>query len=409
MTYAKGLKCRECGQEYPLEPMNVCEYCFGPLEVDYDYGAIAGCLTRERIAAGPKTMWRYQDLLPVGKEIVDMGTGFTPLLKADNLGRELGLPNLYLKNDSVNPTFSFKDRVVGVAISRAKEFGFKTVACASTGNLAASVAAHAARAGMDCYIFIPHDLERAKILGTSVYGPKLVAVEGNYDEVNRLSSEVCEKYGWAFVNINLRPYYAEGSKTLAYETAEQLGWVAPDHCVAPMASGSVLTKIRKGFRELMNLGLLEEREIRISGAQAAGCSPIVTAYKGGVDNIIPVKPQTIAKSLAIGNPADGYYAVRAIRNTGGWAEEVGDQEIVDAMLLLARTEGVFTETAGGVTVAVLTKLARSGRIKAGETVAAYITGNGLKTLEAVAGQVEDPFLIKPTLSSFESNVVKSIA
>lgn len=410
MSYVRQLKCRECGETFPLEPISICEYCFGPLEVDYDYAAIRSSVTREGIAAGPKTMWRYRDLLPVESEQpVDLGTGFTPLLRADNLGRRLGIDHLYLKNDSVNPTFSFKDRVVSVSVSKALEFGFRTVACASTGNLSASVAAHAAKAGLECYIFIPADLERSKIVGTAVYGPNLVAVEGNYDEVNRLSSEVADKYGWAFVNINLRPFYSEGSKTLAFETAEQLGWRLPDHVVAPMAGGSVLTKIWKGFRELAAVGLVEPRDTRFSGAQADGCSPIVTAYKAGAENITPVKPRTIAKSLAIGNPADGYYALRTIRNTGGTAEEVNDTEIVEGIKLLASTEGIFTETAGGVTVAVLTKLAAAGRFRPQETVVAYITGNGLKTVEALEGHLPEVRPIPPTLSSFEGQILKHTA
>ena len=399
----KGLKCRECGQDYPLEPKHVCEFCFGPLEVEYDYDAIKTQISREKIARGPFSIWRYQDLLPVeGTPRVDLGAGFTPLLKADNLAKKLGLKNLYIKNDTANPTWSFKDRVVSVALSRAVEFGFQTAACASTGNLANSVAAHAARAGLKCYVFIPSDLEAGKVMNSLVYGPNVVAVKGNYDEVNRLCAEVADRTDWAFVNVNIRPYYSEGSKTLAYEVAEQLGWKAPDHVVIPIASGSMLTKIHKGFGELMKLGLIDPKEFRVSGAQAEGCNPVASAWESGADFVKPVKPSTIAKSLAIGNPADGIYALDTIRATKGAAAQVSDDEIVEGIKLLAETEGVFTETAGGVTIGVLKKLAESGKINPEETTVAYITGIGLKTQEAIAGKVGQPLQIDPNLGSFES-------
>ncbi len=402
MAFIEGLKCRECGREYPAEPVHVCEFCFGPLEVVYDYEEIAGVLSRERIEGGPPSIWRYAELLPVGQDAprVDLGVGFTPLVKAENLGRRLGLTNLYLKNDTQNPTFSFKDRVVSVALTRAREFGFEVAACASTGNLANSVAAHAALAGMESYVFIPSDLERGKVIATAVYGPNLVAVEGNYDDVNRLCAEIAGEYNWAFVNVNIRPYYAEGSKTIAFETAEQLGWAAPEHVVVPIASGSLLTKIQKGFNELHKVGLIAEPHTKISGAQADGCSPVATAFKAGIDIIKPVKPKTIAKSLAIGNPADGYYALKAVNGSGGSIESSGDEEIVAAMRLLAETEGIFTETAGGVTIAALQKLAETGKIRQDEVTVAYITGLGLKTLEALEGEVGPTATIEAHLGDF---------
>jgi threonine synthase len=406
MTKMKALVCRECGKRYPLEPLHVCEFCFGPLEVEYNYDAIGRELSRAAIEAGPKSLWRYAPLLPVEKEpTVGLNAGMTPLLHAKNLGRELGLDRLYIKNDTVNhPTLSFKDRVVAVALTRAREFGFDTVACASTGNLANSVSAHAAQAGLRCFVFIPADLEAGKILGNLVYRPTVVAVEGTYDDVNRLCSEVAGEYRWAFVNINIRPYYAEGSKTLAFETAEQLGWTAPDHVVVPIASGSLLTKIRKGLVELAKLGLIDQPRTKVSGAQAEGCGPVATAFEAGRDFIKPVTPKTIAKSLAIGNPADGYYALKAVRETGGTIAAVSDDEIVEGIKLLARTEGVFAETAGGVTTAVLAKLARQGRIDRRELTVAYITGHGLKTQEAMAGAVGDVVRIQPSLSHFEQTL-----
>ncbi len=404
----KGLKCRECGAQYELAPKHVCEFCFGPLEVEYDYEAIAQTLSRESIKNGPYSIWRYQDLLPVeGTPRVNLEAGFTPLVRAERLGKALGIKELYIKNDTANPTWSFKDRVVSVALSRAVEFGFDTAACASTGNLANSVAAHAAHAGMKCYVFIPSDLEAGKIMNSLVYKPNVVAVKGNYDEVNRLCSEIADRNAsWAFVNINVRPFYSEGSKTLAYEVAEQLGWRAPDHVVIPIASGSMLTKIHKGFNEFKKLGIIEDKPVRISGAQAEGCSPVATAFASGSDFIKPQKPSTIAKSLAIGNPADGWYALDVITKTGGNCATVSDDEIVDGIKLLAETEGIFTETAGGVTIGVLKKLAEQGKIKPDEVTVAYITGIGLKTQEAIAGKVGEPFTIEPNLKSFE-DVVRS--
>ena len=402
MVHVQGLRCRECGREYDAAPIFTCEWCFGPLEVAYDYDAIKASVTREKIAAGPLSLWRYSDLLPVEADAaVDLGTGFTPLVRADRLAAELGLGEVWLKNDTRNPTNSFKDRVVSVALSKALEFGFKVAACASTGNLANSVAAHAARAGLQSYVFIPADLEQGKIVTTAVYGGNLVAIKGNYDDVNRLCAELAGIYEWAFVNVNMRPYYAEGSKTLAFETAEQLGWTVPDHVVVPVASGSLLTKIRKGFDELYKVGLLDaEPQVRVSGAQALGCSPVAEAFIEKADTIKPVKPDTIAKSLAIGNPADGYFALDVVRSTGGGFGAVTDDEIVDGMRLLARTEGIFAETAGGVTIATLKKLAADGVIRPDERVVVYITGHGLKTLEAVSGQCGPTATIAPTLDAF---------
>ena len=402
MPYAKALRCRECGREYALEPLHVCEFCFGPLEVSYDYEAMHRNITRETIERGPNSVWRYADFLPVDPAFaVDISAGFTPLVRAKNLGEHLGLKNLWLKNDCVNPTWSFKDRVVTVAATKAREFGFTTLACASTGNLANSVSAHAASAGLEAYVFIPSDLERGKIVGSSVYGATLVAVDGNYDDVNRLCSELADKYPWAFVNINMRPYYAEGSKTLGYEVAEQLGWRAPDHVVAPMASGSLYVKIWKGLQELAKLWLIDSVQTKMSGAQARGCSPIVTAYEAGTTNIRPVRPKTIAKSLAIGNPADGYYALKVMEESGGFGVASEDEEIVAGIKLLAESEGIFAETAGGVVVAGLLKLARDGKIAPDELTVAYITGSGLKTQEAIEDALELPLHIDPTMASFE--------
>jgi threonine synthase len=401
-TAIKGLACKECGTEYDLTPTHICEMCFGPLEVQYDYEYLSRIVTRERIEAGPNSIWRYRDLLPGGDNPIDVGTGMTPLLKSNRLARRLGLKNLYIKNDAVNmPTLSFKDRVVSIALSKAREFGFSTVSCASTGNLANSTAAIAAYAGLDCCVFIPSDLEAGKVLGTVIYGPKVMAVEGNYDQVNRLCCEVANTHGWGFVNINLRPYYSEGSKTLAYEVAEQLGWQLPDHIVAPLASGSLFTKIHKGFQEFSKLGLVEAKEVRFSGAQAEGCSPIAKAFAEGRDFVVPEKPNTIAKSIAIGNPADGVYALEIAKKTNGNIAMVNDAEIIEGMKLLAETEGIFTETAGGTTVAVLKKLVEQGKINPDETTVVYITGNGLKTQEAIQGYVGEPLTIEANLESFE--------
>ncbi|MFA4844620.1 MAG: threonine synthase [Candidatus Margulisiibacteriota bacterium] len=406
MSYVKGLKCRECGREYPKEALYVCEYCFGSLEVAYDYAKVAQHLTREIIAGRPKNLWRYRELLPLeGKPTDGLNSGFTPLIRARNLAKVLGVRELYIKDDSVcHPTLSFKDRVVAVALSRAKELGFDTVGCASTGNLANAVAAHAAIAGLKSRIFIPADLEAGKVIGTLIYQPNLVAVEGNYDEVNRLCSEIAGKYKWAFVNVNIRPYYAEGSKTYGFEIAEQLGWKAPDHVIVPCAGGSLLTKIWKAFKEFHKLGLIPRPKTKMYAAQAEGCSPIVTAIKERSEIIKPVKPKTIAKSLAIGNPADGYYALEAVRETGGWGEAVSDEEIVEGIKLLAATEGIFTETAGGVTVAVARKLIKQGVIPKNESIVIAVTGNGLKTQEAVRDEIGQPVTIKPNLKSFEEVV-----
>jgi len=402
MEKVKGLKCRECARGYPVAPLHVCEFCFGPLEVDYDYEALRGVVTRERIASGPPSIWRYKDLLPIEGEVaVGHHVGFTPLVRARNLGDELGVRELYVKNDAVcHPTWSFKDRVVAVALTKAKEFGFDTVACASTGNLANSVAAHAAEGRLRSYIFIPADLEQGKVLGTLIYEPVLVAVEGTYDEVNRLCSEVADKYRWAFVNINIRPYYTEGAKTYGFEIAEQLGWKLPQHIVVPTAGGTILPKVAKAFRELRDLGLVDG-DFKIYSAQAAGCAPVVHAIHKHTDLITPVKPATIAKSIAIGNPADGFYVLKAVRESGGWGEAATDAEIVDGIRLLARTEGIFTEPAGGTTVAVTKKLVEQGRIPRDESIVISVTGNGYKTLEAVLDTVEQPYRIPARLADFD--------
>lgn len=403
MSFVKGLQCRECHHQFPKEALHVCEYCFGPLEVVYNYDEIKKSLTREAIQSRPTNMWRYRELLPIdGEPTVGAQVGWTPLVKADRLAKALGVKELYVKNDAVNyPTLSFKDRVVSVAMSKAKEFGFKTVACASTGNLANSVAANAAASGYESYIFIPHDLEQGKVLGTLVFGTHLVGIKGTYDEVNRLCSEVAAKYKWAFVNINIRPYYAEGSKAMGYEIAEQLDWKIPQHIVVPMAGGSLITKIWKSFEELVKIGLVEKNPAHVYGAQATGCSPITTAVKNEWDLFKPVRPNTICKSLAIGNPADGFYAAGVMRKSGGWGEDVSDEEIVDAMKLLAETEGIFAETAGGVTLGVARKLLAQGRIPKDESIVLCITGNGLKTQEVLQGKVGAPTIINAKLSEFD--------
>jgi threonine synthase len=406
MALAYELRCRECGKTYPNTPLSICDACFSPLEVQCDLEAARGSFTREKIAQGPDSMWRYKALLPVPEDYVPTTpAGWTPLLKAPRLASRIGATNLYVKNDAVcMPTLSFKDRVVSVALANAQIFGFDTVGCSSTGNLANAVAAQAARLGLKTYILVPADLEPAKILNTQVYGAKLVRIDGNYDHVNRLCSQIAERYNWGFVNVNLRPYYAEGSKTVGYEIAEQLGWRLPDNIVCPMAGGSLITKIRKAFKELIALGLVEEKEVRFFGAQATGCSPISTAVKTGADHIEPQRPSTIARSLAIGNPADGIYAARAIRDSGGWAEDVSDVEIVSAIQELAETEGIFTETAGGVTTAVTARLYAHGRIKADELTVTCITGNGLKTTDALAGAYEVEHAVRPRLSDFEAYI-----
>src|SRR3954470_12818152 len=387
--FMHALKCRECGREYPLTANHVCEFDFGPLEVVYDYDRIKRSMTRDIVTSRGKSMWRYRELLPVAEQpTVGTQVGYTPLVKADRLAKRLGIRELCIKNDTVNyPSLSFKDRVVSVALSRAKELGFDTVACASTGNLANSVAANAASAGLRAYVFIPSDLEQGKILNSLIYGANVISIKGHYDEVNRLCAEIAGKFGWAFVNVNMRPYYAEGSKSMAYEIAEQLGWRAPQHTIIPMASGSLLTKIHKGYQELVKIGLISESKPVIHGAQPTGCSPISVAQKAGLDFFKPVKPDTIAKSLAIGTPADGFYALRVMKETGGAAEDVTDDEIRDAIKLLAETEGIFAETAGGVTVGVAKKLIESGKIGRNDSTVICVTGNGLKTLDAVQHHV----------------------
>ena len=403
MGFVRSLKCRECGREYGVAPIYVCEFCFGPLEVAYDYTGIKAAMSRNVIEQRPKNLWRYRELLPIdGEPRVGLQSGYTPLVRAERLAEELGLRELYIKDDTVvHPTLSFKDRVVAVALTKAMEFGFDTVACASTGNLAHSVAAIGAKAGLRRFIFIPSTLERSKVVASLVYEPNLIAVEGSYDDVNRLCSEIANKHKWAFVNINIRPFYAEGSKTQGFEIVEQLGWRAPDHVVVPCASGSLLTKIWKSFQEMKEIGLLHELHTKVYAAQAEGCSPIATAILSGSDFIRPVKPDTIAKSLAIGNPADGYYASQVVAATGGHAAKVTDAEIIEAIKLLARTEGIFAETAGGVTLASAIKLIQSGHIaKTGSTVIC-ITGNGLKTQEALVGHLGVEHRIKPKLESFE--------
>ena len=400
----KALKCRECGREYPLEATHVCEFDFGPLEVAYDYDRIKKAMTKAAILSRPKSMWRYRELLPVANDpTVGVQAGFTPLVKADRLAKKLGIRELWIKNDTVNyPTLSFKDRVVSVALSRARELGFETVACASTGNLANSVAAQAASAGLKAYVFIPADLELGKIVNSLVYGANVITIKGHYDEVNRLCAEIAGKFGWAFVNVNMRPYYAEGSKSMGYEIMEQLDWNIPQHTVVPMASGSLLTKIQKSYQEFTKLSLVNEAKYSIHGAQATGCSPISVAQKAGLDFFKPVKPNTIAKSLAIGTPADGFYALRVRKETGGAADDVTDDEIRDGIRLLAECEGIFAETAGGVTVGVAKKLIASGKIPANDSAVLCITGNGLKTLDAVVGHVGKTREIKPSLREFEA-------
>jgi len=402
MGLIDGLRCRECGRNYDLSPIYVCEFCFGPLEVSYCYDEIKESLTVEEILRRPKTMWRYKELLPLDHEpTVGVDVGFTPLIRADRLAKAIGVKELYIKNDSVNyPTLSFKDRVVSVALSKAKEFGFGVVACASTGNLANSVAALAASSDLKSYVFVPFDLEQGKILGTLIYGTNLLGVRGSYDEVNRLCSEIAQSLEWGFVNINLRPFYAEGSKTFGFEIAEQMGWNLPQHVVVPMAGGSLITKIWKAFKELEKLGFLNGGTSKIHGAQASGSSPITTALKEGEDLIKPQKPKTIAKSLAIGNPADGYYSLKVMRESEGWGEDVTDAEIIQAMKLLARTEGIFTETAGGVTVGVTLKLVQQGVIPPDESILICITGNGLKTQEAIIGKIGQPVVIEPNINDF---------
>ena len=400
------LRCRECGKTWGNQPRSICDDCFSPLEVTYDYDALRTQFTRERISQRAPNIWRYSELLPLPEDYrPSLPVGFTPLLSATNLARQIGAKRLCIKNDAVClPTLSFKDRVVAVALANARSFGFDTVACSSTGNLANSVAAQAAREGFKSWIFIPADLEPAKILGTQVYGARLVRIAGSYDQVNRLCSQIADEYRWGFVNVNLRPYYAEGSKTAGFEIAEQLGWRLPDNVVVPMAGGSLITKIKKAFDELVQLGLVDGKPVKFFGAQATGCSPISTAVKAGESEFQPQRPSTIARSLAIGNPADGHYAIKAIINSGGWAEDVSDAEIVESIQLLAESEGIFTETAGGVTVGAARKLYEQGRIAPEETTVLCITGNGLKTTDALAGRYEAEAALLPKLSAFETYV-----
>lgn len=398
MSYAKALRCRKCGREYPLEPMNLCDFCLSPLEVTYDYQAIARELSREKLDSGPLSMWRYRDLLPTEGQEVDLGTGYTPLVKAENLGCKLGLTQLYIKNDCLTPTYSFKDRVVSVAMTKALQFGFKTVACASTGNLAASVAAHAAKAKLKACVFVPSDLELGKLVSTAIYNPTLVTVEGSYDDTNRLCAKLLQKYKWGFININLRPYYAEGSKTLAFEVCQQLGWRAPDCVISPAASGLLFTRIWKGLQEFSMLGLIDQVNTHMYVAQAAGSSPIVNAYEAGSVHVNPVKPNTIARSIAIGNPADGYYALMVARQSGGGACAVSDGEAISGVKLLAETEGIFTEPAGGVVIGSLVKLVTQGIIKKDQLVVALITGAGPRTQEILSGIVK-AYRVQPTTES----------
>jgi len=408
MTYE--LRCRECRKSWGNQARSICDDCFSPLEVSYNYEAMRGEISRESISRRAPDMWRYAELLPLPPDFeATLAVGFTPLLRAPRLAKQFSAENLYVKNDAVClPTLSFKDRVVAVALAQARAFGFNTVACSSTGNLANAVAAQAARNGLDAWIFVPADLEPAKILGTQVFGAKLVRIAGSYDQVNRLCSQIADERPWGFVNVNLRPYYAEGSKTVGFEIAEQLGWRLPDNVVVPMAGGSLITKIGKAFEELVQLGLVEAKPVKIFGAQASGCSPISRAIKSGNADIEPQRPATLARSLAIGNPADGHYAIKTIRSSGGWAEDVSDPEIVDAIQDLAETEGIFTETAGGVTVACARKLYQQGRIGPNETTVLCITGNGLKTTDVLAGKyaLEDP--IRPKVTEFEEYLQRTV-
>jgi threonine synthase len=408
VAYVKGLRCVECGREYAIAPVHVCEFCFGPLEVTYDYERVRKDMTKQTIESRPRTLWRYRELLPLdGDPVTAFESGFTPLMKAGNLAKAWGVREIYLKDESVShPTLSFKDRLVAVAVTKAKEFGFDTVACSSTGNLANSLAALAARAGMRRFIFTPSHLELSRTLGSLIYRPHLVMVDGAYDEVNRLCSEIADKYRWAFVNINLRSFYSEGSKSMGFEIAEQLGWKTPHSVVVPCASGSLLTKIWRSFKELERIGLVPPVRTKVFAAQAAGCNPIITAIREGSDVIRPVKPGTIASSIAVGNPADGYYAAKVTRDTGGFGSDASDDEIMDAMKLLAETEGVFVEAAGGASVSAAKKLVDSGRIAKDETLVLCITGSGIKTTEVLADRFEKPMPIKPNIGSFEELLKK---
>lgn len=403
MSYVNGLKCKECGAKYSHRGVHVCELCFGPLEVEYNYASMQGKVTKASIQAGPHSLWRYRDLLPCdGEPKAGLNSGMTPLRRAHNLERVLGVKELYIKDDSANyPTWSYKERVVSVAITKAIELGYDTVGCASTGNLANSVAAHAAVAGLKAFVMIPHDLELGKVLGSLIFHPTMVRINGNYDDVNRLCSEIADKYRWAIVNVNLRPYYTEGAKTYGFEIAEQLGWRLPQHTVCPTAGGTILPKIYKAYQEFIGLGLVADNQPKIYSAQAAGCNPVIEALEAGRDLIRPQKPRTIAKSIAIGNPADGYYVLQTLRQCGGWGASVTDDEIVEAIKLLAKTEGIWTEPAGGTTLAATIKLIESGRIPRDESICVCITGNGLKTVEVVQNHLETPAVIQPRLEAFD--------
>ncbi|MEX2215636.1 MAG: threonine synthase [Phycisphaeraceae bacterium] len=409
MSYVQSLRCKECGADYGIEPRTVCDHDFGPVEVAYDYDAMQGKVTRESIKAGPESLWRYKDLLPIeGEPRAGFNSGWTPLIKADRLAAELGVKELYIKDDSVNyPTFSYKDRVVSVAITKAFEFGFDTVGCASTGNLAHSVAAHAAASGMRAFVMIPHDLEEGKMVGMSVFAPRVVRIKGNYDDVNRLCSQIADKYTWAIVNVNLRPFYTEGAKTHGFEIAEQMGWKLPRHTVVPVAGGTILPKVWKAYQEFIKLGIVEDNKPAMYAAQAEGCNPIVKAILEDAELFRPQKPNTIAKSIAIGNPADGYYVMKVVKESKGWGASASDTEILEAIKLLARTEGIFTEPAGGTTLASAIKLIQSGRIPRDESICVCITGNGLKTLEVMAGQFAHAPVINAKLGEFDE-LVKQI-
>jgi len=404
MSYVLGLRCKECGKQYPQKGVHVCEVCFGPLEVQYDYEAMQGVVTRANIEKRDRNLWRYRDLLPVDDTPrAGLNSGWTPFKRAHNLERVLGVKELYIKDDSANyPTWSYKERVVSVAITKAIELGYDTVGCASTGNLANSVAAHAAQAGLKAFVMIPHDLELGKVLGSLIFNPTMVRIQGNYDDVNRLCSEIADKYGWAIVNVNLRPFYTEGAKTFGFEIAEQFGWKLPKHTILPTAGGTILPKVYKAYQEFIKLGLVEDNKPKIYSAQAAGCNPVVEAIHAGRELIKPQKPKTIAKSIAIGNPADGFYVVQAIKQSGGWGESATDEEIVEAIKLLAKTEGIWTEPAGGTTLAATIKLINSGRIPRDESICVGITGNGLKTTEVVVDHLEPPASIPPKLDAFDA-------
>lgn len=409
LSYIKALKCRECGKEYPPIRIHACEDCFGPLDVVYRIDAIE--LDRNSFEKRPRTLWRYKELLPIKDEtnIVDLGAGLTILHKCKRLGETLGLKKLYIKDDTVNPTGSFKDRPATVAVSKAVELGYKAVGCASTGNLAAATAAHAARAGIPCYVFIPWNLEANKIMQATTYGARIIAVKGTYDEANRLATQASDDYDWALVNINIRSYYVEGSKTLVYETCEQLDWKAPENIIIPMGSGALLCSISRGLKQFKDIGLIDELKTKVIGAQPQGCSPIVTAFKSNSDEVIPIEqPQTIAESLAIGDPGDGVYALKAIRESGGVAESATDEEIIEGIKLLAKTEGIFAEPAGGVTIAVLKKLIESGQIPRDEEVVCCVTGNGFKSSETILKTIPKLLEINPTIEELKKHLIGEI-